>query len=237
MIQSRGWVELYVRHRLAPADSAAFEEHYFECDRCFADVEEMERFIGGVREAGRRGLLTGISDSRPRASWLMPAFVFAVAALALLSAGLAYFALVRLPASEAQVREALEKSQQAETRLAQLEQRAALDAAPQANVPVVILTAARGADETNRLTLGKQIRSAVLWIDIPPQPAGAKFRLTLTDGKTTRTIEDLERNENGALAATVPVSDLSPGQYVVRLYGEQSTAKLIGEYRITVSQK
>jgi hypothetical protein len=225
-IQSEGWVELYVRRRLTPADNAAFEDHYFQCDQCFAEVEEMERFIAGMRDAGRRGLL----DSEPApVRWLMPAFMFAMSAVVLLGGGLAYMGLVRLPASEMRLQAALAGSARSESQLA----------GPQPNVPVVILTANRSANETpDRLTIDPQTRMALLWIDIPPQPAGAKFRITIAaDGGSGKTIHGLERNENGALAAGVPIDDLAAGAYVVRLYPEQAPGRMIAEYRMIVSRK
>jgi hypothetical protein len=242
-IQSEGWVELYVRRRLSPADNAAFEDHFFQCDQCFAEVEEMERFVSGVRDAGRRGLLDRESDSAPTpVRWLMPAFVFAMSAVVLLAGVLAYMALVRLPDSEMRLQAALAGSARSESQLAELSRRASANSAnagPQANLPVVILTANRSAnDAPDRLTIDPQTKMALLWIDIPPQPAGAKFQITIaSDGGPGETIHGLERNENGALAAGVPIDDLAAGAYVIRLYPEQAPARMIAEYRMIVSRK
>ena len=232
-IQSEGWVELYVRRRLAPADNAAFEDHFFQCDQCFAEVEEMERFVSGVREAGRRGLLDG---EPAQARWLMPAFAFAMSAVVLLGVGLAYMVLVRLPAGEMRLQAALAASARSQSQPA--------NAGPQANIPVVILSADRApGDAPDRLAIDPQgsdpqTRMALLWIDIPPQPAGAKFQVTIaSSGGSAKTIRGLERNENGALAAGVPIDDLAPGTYVVRLYPEQPPARMIAEYRMIVSRK
>jgi hypothetical protein len=240
-IQSEGWVELYVRRRLTSADNAAFEDHFFQCDQCFADVEEMERFVSGVRDAGRRGLLDSQPDSRTAhgltpARWLMQAFVVAMTAVVLLGAGLAYMALVRLPNSETRLSAALAGSARSE---AELSRRASANTGPQPNVPVVILTANRSAtDAPDRLTIDPQARMALLWIDIPPQPAGARFRITIaSDGGSVKTIHGLERNENGALAAGVPIDDLATGPYVVRLYPEQAPDRMIAEYRMIASRK
>ncbi len=98
-----------MRQELTPQESAAFEEHYFACDRCFEDVQEMDKFIAGVRQAGRRGLLDD-GPGRSVRGWLMPAFVFAAAAVLVLGAALSYLALIRLPAVEAQLRQTLADS-------------------------------------------------------------------------------------------------------------------------------
>jgi hypothetical protein len=235
-IRSEGWVERYVRRRLTPADNTAFEDHYFHCDQCFAEVGEMERFVAGMRDAGRRGLL----DSEPaRATWLTPALAFAMAAVVLLAAGLGYTVLVRLPDSEARLSAALAQSVRSEAQLAELSRRAAAAGQPQANIPVVILTASRSAsDAPDRLAIAPPAGMALLWIDIPPQPAGAKFRITIAPtGGSEKTIHGLERNENGALAAGVPSDDLAAGMYVVRVYPEQASGPMIAEYRMIVSRK
>jgi anti-sigma factor RsiW len=239
-IQREGWAEEYVRRRLAPEDSAAFEEHYFGCDRCFAEVQEMERFVAGMMDAGRRGLFNRELDPRPvSARWLLPAFLFAISALVLLAVGLGYMLLIRLPNSEARLQTALAETHHMEAQLAELNGRASSEAVPQANVPVVILTADRSASEPpDRLTITKQTTEALLWIDIPPQPAGTQFQLTIRGaGSFSKTIGGLERNENGALAASIPVSDLADGTYIVRLYPAQAPGAMIAEYRMTVSRK
>jgi hypothetical protein len=235
-IQPEGWVERYVRRRLTAEDNSAFEDHYFQCDRCFADVEEMERFISGIRDAGRRGLLD--AETTP-ARWLMPAFACALAAVVLLGAGLSYMTLVRLPENETRLQAALDRSVRSEAQLAELSRRAASSAGAQPNIPVVILTANRWAsDAPDRLTIDPQTKMAMVWIDIPPQPAGAKFRIAiLSPGGAGKTIHGLERNENGALAAGLPIEDLAPGTYLVRLYAEKSPDRMMAEYRMAVTRR
>jgi len=50
-------IEQYVLQKLSPADRQAFQEHYFECDECFAQANSAARFIAGVREASKSGVL------------------------------------------------------------------------------------------------------------------------------------------------------------------------------------
>ena len=235
-IENRGWVEAYVRRRLPASDAAAFEEHYFQCDRCFSDVRAMEKFVAGVTYAGRRGLL----DPKPeRATWFMPAFAFAAALSLILASGLAFLAFVRLPDREARLRQALAQAEASQARIAQLDQRAALDSAPQANVPVVILQANRGAEPPNRLLVDSQTRTAMLWLDVPPQPPGTKFGLTIsTPGdRESMAIHGLERNPNGALAVSLPVHQLANSSYIVRLYLDKPSAPILAEYRLAVVRR
>jgi hypothetical protein len=242
-IEERGMVEAYVRRKLAPEDSAAFEEHYFQCGKCFDEVQLVEKFVAGVKHAARTGLLD--PEPRPeRRSWWMPAFAFAAASAVVFACVLAFVVLVRQPAREAQLQEALSQARASQARIAELDQRAALDAGPEANVPVVILTASRsadapGADGSNTVQLGAESRRALLWIDVPSQPPGTRFGLTIStaDGRFSKTIHDLERNSSGALAASLPAADLPAGAYHVRLFHEKSPGQTIAEYRLNVEHR
>jgi hypothetical protein len=237
-IEQRGMVEAYVRRKLAPEESAAFEEHYFQCGQCFDEVQLVEKFVAGVKHAARTGLLA--PEPRPeRRSWWMPAFAFAAASAVAFASVLAFVVLVRQPAREAQLQQALSQARLSQARIAELEQRAAQDAGPEANVPVVILTASRSADSPNQVQLGSESRRALLWIDVPASPPGTRFGLTIStaDGRFAKTIHDLERNSSGALAASLPAADLPAGAYQVRLFHEKSPGQTIAEYRLNVEHR
>ena len=77
-IAERELVESYSQGKLSDADSQAFEEHFFTCDECFAEVQAAGNFIAGVRQAAAAGRLTEAPRSRP-------AFAFAWAAAAVLT--------------------------------------------------------------------------------------------------------------------------------------------------------
>jgi hypothetical protein len=242
-VEERGMVEAYVRRKLAPEDSAAFEEHYFQCGKCFDEVQLVGKFVAGVKYAARTGLLDPEPDPRPESrSWFMPAFAFA-AASAVAFASLLAVVLVHQPAREArlqqELQQALSQVRDSQARLAELNQRAALDAGPEANVPVVILTASRSADSPNRVQLGSGSRRALLWIDVPAQPPGTRFGVTIStaDSRFAKTIHDLERNTSGALAASVPAADLPAGAYRVRLFNEKSPGQTIAEYGLNVEHR
>lgn len=237
-------VEAYVRRKLAPEDCAAFEEHYFQCGKCFDEVELVGKFVAGVKHAARTGLLEP-EPSPERRSWWMPAFAFAAVSAVIFASVLAFVVLIRQPAQEAQLQQALSQARASQARIAELEQRAALDAGPEANVPVLILTASRSADAPNRVQLGSESRRALLWIDVPASPPGTRFGLTIStlresgqaDGRFAKTIHDLERNSSGALAASLPAADLLAGAYNVRLFNEKSPGQTIAEYRLNVEHR
>jgi anti-sigma factor RsiW len=56
-IQANEIIEQYVRGKLPTVERRAFQEHLFECDECFQQAEVTARFVAGVREAARTGLL------------------------------------------------------------------------------------------------------------------------------------------------------------------------------------
>jgi len=85
-IEEREIVEAYLQGKLPDNDAQAFEEHFFECDQCFAEVRAAGNFIAGVRQIAQAGSPrdTGESGRLPEARRWQPAFGFAWAAAALL---------------------------------------------------------------------------------------------------------------------------------------------------------
>lgn len=81
-IQSSDVVEQYVRRKLSPADRQLFQEHYFNCDECFEQVQLMSRFVAGVREESRIGVFAAEREkvlAHPASNWLRNWFVPALA--------------------------------------------------------------------------------------------------------------------------------------------------------------
>jgi len=70
-IQDKEIIEQYVRDKLTSAERHAFQEHLFECDECFEQADVTARFIAGVREASRLGVLNTPQPERAR---LLPGF-------------------------------------------------------------------------------------------------------------------------------------------------------------------
>ena len=237
-------VEAYVRRELAPQDCSAFEEHYFQCAKCFDDVQLFEKFVAGVEYAARTGRLDPEhASSKASRTWLFPAFAFAAAAAMVFAGAFTFEVFIRRPAREAQLQQELQQArseaQASQARVAELGQRAALDAGPEANVPVVILTASRSAGPPNQVQLRSESRRVLLWIDVPAQSPGTRFLVAIStpDGRFAKSIHDLERNSSGALAASLPVAEMPTGAYNVRLFNEKSPGQLIAEYRLTVVRR
>jgi hypothetical protein len=84
-VQQGEFVERYVRHRLAPDERRAFQEHYFACEECFEQVQTTARFVAGVRQAARQGVLAESVVEPWWAALFKPALGFAVATAAVLA--------------------------------------------------------------------------------------------------------------------------------------------------------
>ena len=68
-------LENYLGDRLSPDDREAFEQHYFECARCFDDLRLLESIRTALRPAARSSAL----PTRQRLTWLAPAAGLAAA--------------------------------------------------------------------------------------------------------------------------------------------------------------
>jgi hypothetical protein len=238
-VETQGLIERYVRHELPAEEATAVEEHYFGCDACFESLQVTEKFVAGVRVAGRKGWL----DSRGETPGLLvPAFGLASAFTIVVAVGLGWLWFVRLPATEAKLRAAVAQTRVDEVRISELDQRAALERVPEPNVPVVILTADRAAGVSNQLTLDSKSRNVLLWIDAPPSTAGTQFHVVVSSGSLSRSIDGVVRNSNGALAVGLPSSELPDGDYTVRVFRDNERADkehrpLFGEYRVKIARR
>lgn len=68
-IQANDIIEQYVRGKLTAAERLAFQEHLFECDECFEQAEVTARFVAGVRDASKTGLLPERHQPEAAGSW------------------------------------------------------------------------------------------------------------------------------------------------------------------------
>ena len=50
--RSRELMDEYIRGELSEAQREAFEEHYFECDQCFEELQFREKVLGVIQERG-----------------------------------------------------------------------------------------------------------------------------------------------------------------------------------------
>jgi anti-sigma factor RsiW len=127
-IEQREVIESYVRNRLTAEERLAFEEHFFICDQCFAQVQDMERFVAGIHYAAETGLIApqaapnraGLNQMQTFFApawldWLKPALALtAIIALAL-GAATVWLLVHQLP----QLRTELARERQAQAQIQQ----------------------------------------------------------------------------------------------------------------------
>jgi hypothetical protein len=233
-IDSGNLAERYVTGRLSPAEAARFEEHYLDCPSCCARVEAAERLQRGLRRLAEEVAVRPSGSLRWSRSPRL-----ALAAAALLAIGLVpawielrevqrlRFGLARNNASGdrlAAVEGTLEQTRR--DLAAEAEKRAALtreiaaDRLPQASLPVLALTPARGSNPVRTLKLPAKPGWVALWVE-PGDVDFAAYRATLSNEKGAAVFQasPLALNDLGALLVTVYSTSLSPGAYRLDLEG------------------
>jgi hypothetical protein len=248
-------IERYIRHELAPGERRAFQEHYFECEECFEQVQMTARLIAGVRLAARKELLAP-SAAEPAAWWaslFRPAFGLAIAGALALG-----FGWLMLRQSSAPPQE-LARGQQPSLSPGQPDTpapSAAQSASPapssterpkptdepdliaQNRPPVVLLESSRDAGpSSNQLTLPANASRAILQIEVEPGSPFASFQFQVFDGarRLVATVISGQASARGAVAASLPTQELRSGKYLVKCYGvRDGQRELIGEYDLHV---
>ena len=220
--KSRELAEAYVAGRLEAAATAAFEEHFFACAECWEEVQELDRFRAGVRDAAQAGRLdeAPAAGAAPYLTWM-----FAAAAAALLAFA-SWTALVQVPRLERELAEARSapppKPERVEVPVV----------VAQANLPVVMLEASR-AGEPAAVKVPDGTREVALWMDGVAGPGSFRFVLADARGGEVAVLGGLTVNPHGALTATVPATKLPRGVYTARLFG--GNGRLAAEYKFDVT--
>lgn len=120
-IEQSGIVERYVQRQLAPDERLAFQEHYFACDECFEQVQSMARFVAGVQNASRTGLLSAKEERAGSSSWFgrfNPVFALSVALSLLLAAVALWLWLWKVPAYQQELVRERQTREESERNLA-----------------------------------------------------------------------------------------------------------------------
>ena len=231
-------IERYVSNRLTPAESRAFEEHFFECDECFAKVQEMEGFVAGVHDAAERGMLVGREERFAGSfagSWLPWAFATSTCAAIALAVALGWITLHRLPQLRADLDSTAAKVQSQQQMIARLHETPSRLDAPEANVPLVMLQASRG-EEASHAFVPEDAKRLVLWVDLgPTRFTSYRMEVFSDSGKLVASIENLSRGPYGAIAASLPADQLHPGVFRITLTGQNPPpVSLVSEYRLQI---
>jgi len=239
-IEEQEIIERYARNQLAPEERRAFEEHFFSCEECFEKLQATERFIAGVRDASARGMLnSGIAGTAPARMWrawtlpTLAASSCAAVAFAAMAGWVYFFQMTRLRQELTQTSADLHAQQEAR---AALEKQTAISQV-ETNIPLVMLQATRDVQTSpNEGVRSSGAQRLLLCVEVP----AGRFRdfslqVDTADNRAVEKLENLRRNSYGALAVSLPTQVLQPGEYRIRLTGQEpSPASLLGEYRIRI---
>jgi hypothetical protein len=240
-IEDEEIIERYARNQLPEEQRKAFEEHFFGCDDCFEKLQVAERFVAGVRDAARRGSLSGEVEGRAPnwtwSGWLAPAFGVSACAALLLAAFSAWIYFSQMPKMRLQLNQSAAELRAQQQARAALEQQIATSIQAEANLPLVMLQATRDVQAPpNEVIVPPGAKHMVLWVEVPAGKSN-RYRLQVdtADNRPVETLDSLQRNTYGALAVSLPVEALQPGDYRIRLsIQEPSPASLLGEYRLRI---
>lgn len=252
-VQQGDIIERYVRHQLSPDERRAFQEHYFDCAECFAQVQMTARFVAGVRQAARQNLLAAVAAEPWWANWFKPALVLATALAVFLALGIAWLLLKQPAVSPEEIAGkpsptvmpqaestpvVAESPQVTQPNLAKTQTPPPADIAALGKSPVVFLDSERGAKDAGTvLRLPANAASAILRLDVEPNSPFSSFRFQLFDSakRLVTTVTSGKANANGAVSASIPAKLLQPGKYVVKCYGlRDGQPEPVGEYRLQV---
>lgn len=265
-VQQGEIIERYVRHQLTPAERHAFQEHYFACEECFAQVEMTARFVAGVRQAARQGWLAESVAEPWWATLFRPALGFAVTTALVLAVafGWLWFKQNSTPRQELAIQqgptptpqptafaaptpgtattptpgEGLKLQHQPDL-LAQNRPQQTPDLAP-GKPPVVFLDSERDAGGGgNQLTIPANASTAILRIEVEPNSSYSGFQFQLFDNarRLITTVASGKATARGAVSASVSANLLQTGKYMVKCYGlRDGQRELVGEYKLQVQK-
>jgi anti-sigma factor RsiW len=238
-IEQEEIIERYARKQLTPEEQRAFEAHFFGCEECFQKLQEMERFLAGVRDAGERGLLNERAQAAAagRIRWLLPALAAATCAV-LFGAASGWMYFHEIPRLRGELEQATKQLNTEKQQRAEREQKPAVVETAEANVPLVMLQTSRSGEGAATVVIPKEARRVVLWIEIGPSRY-REFQLQVfsSQGQLVSSLQHLKPGPYGALAASLPTEQLPRGECRIKLTGlDPAPAALAGEYLLRINR-
>jgi hypothetical protein len=201
--------EKYVLGELSPALRDAYEEHYFDCQECAADLEATVAFVDASRDAFRSGLREAF-EPQPNSGisswfrWLRPAVV--VPAMAVLAVALAYQNFVTIPHL----------------------QRAA--ATPTGSASFISLIGANSRGEAAKSFAIRQNQPVILEVDIPPSSEFSSYLCEVQDdaGHVVHDGRVSAGDAKRSIHLIVPGGALQARAYKLRVLGQKDAGSASG---------
>ncbi len=210
-------IEQYVRETLGPDARRSFEEHLLECDACFEEVLEMQRFVSGIRAVSQAAPASASSPDRGWFEWRTPVLAYAVSGALVIGLG-GWIWSLRASLGEAARQNV---TLQHELQLARSERSAAtLTEPPAAPLPLIILDANRTAAGRAAIAVPSGARQFALWIQVDAESPSTPLTVEIAHarGDVVETVSALAPNQYGALAVTLGAATFPAGTYRVRVY-------------------
>ena len=199
--------ERYLLGELTASQRDAFEEHFFDCMECAADVKAGAVFIDNTREALRSSPIQEIVAA-PRPSpapgwfgWLRPGY--ALGLVALLVATVGYQNFVTIP---------------------QIKREVAMNS-PQALPTFSLSTASRGAADKSEIAVRRSAPFGI-YVDIPSSDKFSSYscEIRTRSGSRKLNINVSAAQAKDAVQLFIPGGTLEAGQYDVIVLGEKSAS-------------
>jgi hypothetical protein len=225
-------IEQYVRRQLGDKERRAFEEHILDCGQCFEKVQEMERFVAGVRYASQADLATAPARRPFR---MAPAYAFAFSVLLTVAGVWIWNLHTSASLLASQKRTLARELQQARAELTLLAHQPDLTAGP---LPLAILDATRAPSVGTEVTVPAAAREFALWIQLDAESKAGELEIRVTDkaGRMVETVKGLDENRYGALSVALPAGKFPQGDYTVLVLGGNGH-RVLGQYLVKVSAK
>lgn len=197
----QGAVERYLLNELPPPQRAEFEEHFFDCRDCAADLRMTARFLDTARSELARGTIGGTALRTLKRAWLEIFWKPAVLApvFALLLAVIVYQNGVVLPRFNAEI--------------VQLRQPGVTSA--------ISLIGANSRDGVTPTASGSASQPVLLSLDIPATQEYSSYECVLVDrsGSVVWRLPVSVAQAQDTVSISVPAGNLRPGDYTLLVEG------------------
>ncbi len=188
-------VEKYLLGEMSVAERLSFEEHYFGCAECAADVEAGAILAANVRAVFREEENRVRTAEGPSVRWFD--WRWAAVALSGLLLLVAYQELVRIPRIRSET--------------------AALRR-PQTFATVFLKPVARSGEQVVQVARGAPL--VALSFDVPPGAAGNSFECRLSEaGRVRWTVQAPPPGPGEPINVLIPAQAVAPGEYTLTLSG------------------
>jgi hypothetical protein len=205
----------YLIDEMTDVERDAFEEHYFSCPECAADVRAGEQLRTGVREAytAEAAKQRTVLPFRPKVrAFLRPLVVLPWAAAATLLVAVSYQSAVTIPS----LRHMTEA---------------------QALATVTLRPMSRGEQPVVTVPQAAQFVSLALDVSVDDGAVYAlHYQVRDAQGKDVASGNVAKPADGSSLVLLLPAHDLAPGHYVAELRNAVDGGGVIGEYPFSIAR-